>query len=87
MSSKAPFVMTEAEAAVVVEVARLFVDPRTGEVPTVTVKAWDDELETWWQKRCESERFQTARAPKAARRGSPISPSDPTLRGPNRVRS
>ena len=51
MSSKPAIVMTEAEAALVVEAARLFVDPRTGEVPTVAVKAWDAELEAWWQFR------------------------------------
>ena len=28
-----------------------FVGPRTAEVPTVTVKAWDAELEAWWQFR------------------------------------
>jgi hypothetical protein len=87
MSSRPTIVMTEAEAALVVEAARLFVDPRTGEVPRVTVKVWNDELEAWWQAKGEAERFQTARVPKAARRGSPIPPSDPSLRQPNRGRS
>ncbi len=47
--------LTEDEAAVVVEVARLFVDPVTGQVPTVTVRLWGGELKEWWQKRCPTE--------------------------------
>jgi len=60
--------LTRDEIDILVEVARIFMDPETGEVPRVTVKAWDAELETWWRARPESERFQASRAPRAARR-------------------
>lgn len=48
MSSKA-VVITEAEAAIVVEAARFFTDAQAGDSPRVTVRAWGDELEAWWQ--------------------------------------
>jgi hypothetical protein len=39
MSAEAP-VLTPAEAAILVEAARLFADPKTGELPTITIRAW-----------------------------------------------
>jgi len=65
MSSRAT--LTQAEAAVLVEAARLFADPETGKAPRVTVQAWTPDLEAWWAElRCALRR--EARAPKAARR-------------------
>lgn len=61
--------LTEADAHLVVEVARLFVDPVTGQVPTVAVRPWSGQSEAWWQKRCLAE--------------GQIRLSDPTLRGAN----